>query len=82
MVPHGQNSNHGDTPQSSPLWTIFFVSVITEHVSSFRAPANAADWRMMFPGEPDRAAAHEAIDGVYRNAQRVFRAQIKAGIGA
>lgn len=59
----------------------FFLSD-TEHVSSFRAPANTADWRMMFPGEPDRAAAHEAIDGVYRNAQRVFRAQIKAGIGA
>jgi len=36
---------------------------------------------MMFPGEPERAAAHESIDRIYRNAQRVLSAQIKAGIG-
>lgn len=53
----------------------------TEHISAFRAPQNAAEWRMMYPGEPERAAAHEAIDSMYRNAQRVLRAQIKAGIG-
>jgi len=52
-----------------------------EYVSSFRTPQNADDWRMMFPGEPERAAAHESIDRIYRNAQRVLSAQIKAGIG-
>lgn len=51
-----------------------------EFVSSFRAPENEADWRMMFPGQPDRAMAHEGIDRIYRNAERVFRAKMKAGV--
>lgn len=35
----------------------------------------------MYPGEPDRATAHESIDRIYRDAQRVLTAQIRAGIG-
>lgn len=50
-------------------------------ISSFRAPQTPEEWRAMYPGEPDRATAHESIDRIYRDAQRVLTAQIRAGIG-
>lgn len=51
-------------------------------ISSFRAPQTPEEWRAMYPGEPDRATAHESIDRIYRDAQRVLTAQIRAGIGS
>jgi len=57
----------------------FFLSD-SDFTSSFRAPRNDIEWRLVYPGQPERAAAHASIDKVYRNAERVLRAQIKAGI--
>ncbi len=52
-------------------------------ISSFRAPKNSAEWRAMFPGEPDRANAHDSIDRAYRSAGEVMRARerIEVNVG-
>lgn len=52
-------------------------------ISAFRAPKTAADWRAMFPGEPDRANAHDSIDRAYRSASEVLRARerMEANVG-
>ena len=54
----------------------------TGHVTGYLVPQSSADWATMFPGEPERAAAHEAIDRVYRDARQVLRARLAAGISA
>ena len=54
----------------------FFVSD-WEIVTAMRAPRNEAEWRTMFPAQPDRAAAHASIDRNWKSVDEIMRARAR-----
>ena len=55
----------------------FFLSD-RDLVRTNHAPESASDWRSLFPGQPERAAVHHAIDRVFRRADGVVNGTHRA----
>lgn len=49
-------------------------------VTASRAPRDSAEWRAMYPGEPDRANAHDSIDRSWRTANEIVRARDRVSV--